>query len=58
MVPTLKKNQKIVGGKKILTNVPIAPLYNVYSHYKESFLKWKFMYPRRISPEKIFLRKL
>lgn len=38
MVPTLKKNKKIVGGKKILTNVPIAPLYNVYSHYKESFL--------------------
>lgn len=52
MIPLLKKNKKIVGGKNIPINVPIAHLNNVSFHYKESFLKWKFVYHRRITPEK------
>lgn len=38
VVPALKKNKKIVGGKKILINIHIAPLDDVYFHYEESML--------------------
>ena len=38
VVPALKKNKKIVGGKKIPINIHIAPLDDVYFHYEESML--------------------
>lgn len=50
MVQTIKKNKKIVGGKKIPANVLTTPLDNVSSHSRESVLKWKFVYHRRIVP--------
>lgn len=52
MVPTIKKNKKIVGRKKIPANVPTTPVDNVSSPSKESVLKWKFVYHRRIVPER------
>lgn len=51
IVHPLKKNTKIVGGKKIPTNVVITPLDNLSFHSKESVLKWKFVYHMRISSE-------
>lgn len=38
-----KKSKKIVDGNKIPTNVSIASLYNMSSHYKESVQKWKYI---------------
>lgn len=42
----------IVDGDKIPTNVSIAYLYNVFFHYEESMLKWKYFYHKRITLER------
>lgn len=52
MVPAFKKNKKVLGGKKIPTNVLISPLENVSFHYEESVLKWKYSYHKRITLER------
>lgn len=52
MVLPLKKNRKIIGGKKIPTNFFVSPLENVSFQYEESVMKWKYVYHRRITPER------
>lgn len=52
MVPPLKKNNKIVGGKKIPTNVHISPLDSKSFRSEENVLKWKFVYHKKITPRK------
>lgn len=47
-----KKLKKIVDGNKIPTNVSIASLYNMYFHYEESVLKWKYLYHKWIALER------
>lgn len=52
VVHALKKNKKLVCGKKIPTNVLISPLDNMSFHYKKSVLKWKDVYHKRIALER------
>lgn len=52
MVLPLKKNRKIISGKKIPTNFSISPLENVSFQSEESVMKWKYVYHRRITPER------
>lgn len=52
MVLLLKKNRKFIGGKKIPTNFSVSPLENVSFQSEESVMKWKYVYHRRITPER------
>ncbi|MCH94692.1 envelope-like protein, partial [Trifolium medium] len=44
--------KKRIGGKRIPTNIPPAPLDNISFHSEESVQKWKFVYQRRIAQER------
>lgn len=53
MLVTLnKKRKKVLGGKKLSNNVLVVPLDNASFHSEESVLKWKYIYTRRIFPER------
>ena len=40
-----------IGGKKIPSNVPAAPLDNVSFHTDMSVQKWRFVYQQRVARE-------
>lgn len=46
-----------IGGKKVLMNTHVSPLDNASFHYEESVNKWKFVFQRSVSFEKIYMIK-
>lgn len=48
----VNKNKKIVGGKKIPFDVPLAHMDKVSFHSKEFVLKWKYVYHIRVAPKR------
>lgn len=52
VVSSIQKKRNIIGGKKIPTNMHVARMDKVSFHYEESMLKWKYVYKKRISPER------
>lgn len=52
VVSHVKKNRKIIGGKKIPTNIHVTLMDKVSFHSKEGVLKWKYVYHKRIAPER------
>lgn len=48
-MPTVKRE---IGGKRILVNIPYAPLDNVSFHCESNVKKWKYIFQRRNAREK------
>ncbi|KAK2389857.1 hypothetical protein QL285_063419 [Trifolium repens] len=44
--------KKRIGGRRIPTNIPPAPMDRVSFHSEESAQKWRFVYQRRIAQER------
>lgn len=57
VISYVKKNTKTFRGKKIPTNILVSLMEKVFSISKESMLKWKYVYYKRIALERELSKK-
>ncbi|WJX12956.1 hypothetical protein P8452_03403 [Trifolium repens] len=50
--PSIVSAKRKVAGRTIPPNVPDVPMDNVSFHFSASAAKWKFVYHRRLTPER------